>query len=107
MQLEAHVLQPLLLGRAVRLHPLAVVLAITTGIVLAGIVGGLLAVPIVALLNTAVRSLLSTDPEATYDALEVDDPAVPLYPAEADGPHLPHPGNPHLDDTAQIHDRPE
>ncbi|REE73267.1 putative PurR-regulated permease PerM [Rhodococcus wratislaviensis] len=104
MQLEAHVLQPLLLGRAVRLHPLAVVLAITTGIVLAGIVGGLLAVPIVALLNTAVRSLLSTDPEATYDALEVDDPAVPLYPAEADGPH---PGGPHLDDTAQTHDRPE
>ena len=42
MQLEGHVLQPLLLGRAVRLHPLAVVLAITTGIVLAGIVGGLL-----------------------------------------------------------------
>jgi hypothetical protein len=84
-----------------------VVLAITTGIVLAGIVGGLLAVPIVALLNTAVRSLLSTDPDATYDALEVDDPAVPLYPAEADGPHPPHPADPHLDDTAQTHDRPE
>ena len=117
MQLEAHVLQPLLLGRAVRLHPLAVVLAITTGIVLAGIVGGLLAVPIVALLNTAVRSLMSADPEATYDALEVDDPAVPLYPAEADVPHPPHPAHPrlddphfddpHFDDTAQTHDRPE
>jgi predicted PurR-regulated permease PerM len=89
MQLEAHVLQPLLLGRAVRLHPLAVVLAITTGIVLAGIVGGLLAVPIVAVLNTAVRSLLSGDPEATFDAIEVDDPAVPLYPAEPDEPDEP------------------
>lgn len=89
MQLEAHVLQPLLLGRAVRLHPLAVVLAITTGIVLAGIVGGLLAVPIVAVLNTAVRSLLSGDPEATFDAIEVDDPAVPLYPAEPDEPEEP------------------
>lgn len=58
MQLESHVLQPLLLGRAVRIHPLAVVLAITAGVVLAGIPGGLLAVPSVAVMNTAVRSLL-------------------------------------------------
>ncbi|WP_137723879.1 AI-2E family transporter [Prescottella subtropica] len=63
MQLEGHVLQPLLLGRAVRVHPLAVVLSITTGIVLAGIVGGLLAVPIVAFLNTAVRSLCADEPD--------------------------------------------
>ncbi|MFI0803286.1 AI-2E family transporter [Amycolatopsis lurida] len=39
MQVESHVLQPLLLGRAVRLHPLAVVLALATGLVTAGIVG--------------------------------------------------------------------
>src|SRR5204862_2609631 len=39
MQLEGHVLQPLLMGRAVRIHPLAVVLAIATGSVLAGIGG--------------------------------------------------------------------
>ena len=89
MQLEAHVLQPLLLGRAVRLHPLAVVLAITTGIVLAGIVGGLLAVPVVAVLDTAVRSLLSDDPEAAVDEIEVDDPSVPLYPARPDEPDEP------------------
>ena len=48
MQLESHVLQPFLLGRSVRLHPVAVVLAIAAGIVLAGIVGGLLAVPLIA-----------------------------------------------------------
>ncbi|MCJ0902010.1 AI-2E family transporter [Rhodococcus sp. ARC_M6] len=84
MQLEAHVMQPLLLGRAVRLHPLAVVLAITTGIVLAGIVGGLLAVPIVAVLNTAIRSLLADDPEAVYEQLHVEDPETPLYPAQPD-----------------------
>ncbi|KZF09903.1 AI-2E family transporter, partial [Rhodococcus sp. EPR-157] len=70
MQLEGHVLQPLLLGRAVRLHPLAVVLAITVGILLAGIVGGLLAVPIVAVLNTAIRSLLAEDPDEVYEQLE-------------------------------------
>lgn len=59
MQLEGHVLQPLLLGRAVTLHPLAVGVAITAGFLLAGIVGALLAVPLLAVLNSAVRSLLS------------------------------------------------
>jgi predicted PurR-regulated permease PerM len=48
MQLESHVLQPFLLGRAVRLHPLAVVLALATGLVTAGIVGALRAVPLLA-----------------------------------------------------------
>ncbi|RVW09562.1 AI-2E family transporter [Prescottella agglutinans] len=86
MQLEGHVLQPLLLGRAVRLHPLAVVLAITTGIVLAGIVGGLLAVPIVAFLNTAVRSLCAEDQEEAYETLTNADPSVPMFPAIPDEP---------------------
>ncbi|WP_233625262.1 AI-2E family transporter [Actinoplanes sp. ATCC 53533] len=57
-QLEGHVLQPLIMGRAVALHPLAVILAIATGIVVAGIVGGLIAVPLLAVLNTAVRYLV-------------------------------------------------
>lgn len=59
MQLENHVLQPLLLGRAVNLHPLAVVLAIATGVLSAGIVGALLAVPLLAVLNSAIGSLRS------------------------------------------------
>lgn len=63
-QLESHVLQPLVMGRAVAVHPLAVVLAITSGGVLAGIVGALLAVPVVAVLNSAIRVLLAPDPEA-------------------------------------------
>jgi predicted PurR-regulated permease PerM len=58
-QLEGHVLQPLIMGRAVALHPLAVILAITTGVVTAGIVGGLVAVPLLAVLNTAIRYLVS------------------------------------------------
>jgi len=57
-QLEGHVLQPLIMGRAVALHPLAVILAIATGIVVAGIVGGLVAVPLLAVLNTAIRYLV-------------------------------------------------
>ena len=51
-QLEAHVLQPFLLGRAVSVHPLAVILSIATGVIVAGIVGALIAVPTAAVLNT-------------------------------------------------------
>ncbi|MCF6513737.1 AI-2E family transporter, partial [Blastococcus sp. MG754427] len=53
MQLEGHVLQPLLLGRAVRVHPLAVVLAIAAGLLVGGIFGALIAVPTVACVNVA------------------------------------------------------
>jgi predicted PurR-regulated permease PerM len=56
-QLEGHVLQPLIMGRAVAIHPLAVIVAIGAGIVLAGIIGALVAVPIVAVLNTGIRHL--------------------------------------------------
>ena len=38
-QIESHLLQPLLLGRAVRVHPLAVILAIAAGIIVGGIFG--------------------------------------------------------------------
>lgn len=47
-QMEGNVLQPLLLGKAVSLHPLAVIFGITIGISVAGIVGALLVVPLMA-----------------------------------------------------------
>jgi predicted PurR-regulated permease PerM len=53
MQVEGHVLQPLLLGRAVRVHPLAVVLSIAAGLLIGGIFGALIAVPLVACANVA------------------------------------------------------
>lgn len=81
-QLEGHVLQPLVMGRAVSIHPLAVVLAIASGGVIAGIVGALLAVPTVAFLNSAVRVLLAKDPAAEEAELEARD--GPLVKAEAD-----------------------
>ncbi len=56
-QLEGHVLQPLIMGRAVAIHPLAVIIGIAAGVVLAGIVGALVAVPLIAVLNTAIRRL--------------------------------------------------
>jgi len=68
MQLEAHVLQPLVMGRAVSIHPLAVVLGIAAGGVLAGVVGALLAVPTIAFINSAARVLLAPDPRRREDA---------------------------------------
>ena len=57
-QIESHLLQPLLVGRVMRIHPLAVILAIAAGIILAGIIGGLIAVPTVAVLNAVSHHLL-------------------------------------------------
>ncbi|WP_406603908.1 AI-2E family transporter [Nocardia macrotermitis] len=84
MQLESHVLQPLLLGRAVRIHPLAVVLAITTGVVLYGLVGGLLAVPFAAVMNTAIHSLLSDSSEELYQELNSGTRRQPMFHARPD-----------------------
>jgi len=57
--LEGHVLQPFLIGKAVKIHPLAIVLAVSAGSLLAGIPGALFAVPMVAFLNVLLSSLLS------------------------------------------------
>jgi predicted PurR-regulated permease PerM len=70
-QLEGHVLQPLIMGKAVAIHPLAVIVAIAGGVVLAGIVGALVAVPLVAVLNTGIRRLAQARPEPPPDAVVV------------------------------------
>ncbi|PPB49644.1 AI-2E family transporter [Arthrobacter pityocampae] len=54
-QIEGHILQPLVMGPAVALHPLAVVLAVAGGTIVAGIPGALFSVPILAVLNASVR----------------------------------------------------
>ncbi|KRB77417.1 hypothetical protein ASE01_09385 [Nocardioides sp. Root190] len=56
-QLEGHVLQPFLLGRLVSLHPLGVILAIAGGVLVAGIAGALVAVPLAAAANAVVLHL--------------------------------------------------
>jgi putative heme transporter len=83
-QLEAHILQPLVMGRAVSIHPLAVVVAISTGGVLAGVVGALLSVPTVAFFNNAFQVLLAKDPSAA--AKETEDPEASIMQAEPDEP---------------------
>ncbi|OBF67230.1 AI-2E family transporter [Mycobacterium sp. 852002-51971_SCH5477799-a] len=86
-QIEAHLLQPLVMGRAVSIHPLGVVLAISTGGVVAGIVGALLAVPTVAFLNNAVQVLLAPDPSAEAEKQTEDaDEKAAILQAEPDEP---------------------
>ena len=62
MQIEGHVLQPFILGRAVRVHPLAVILSVAAGGMIAGIGGAVVAVPLVAVTNTVVGYLRSYSP---------------------------------------------
>jgi predicted PurR-regulated permease PerM len=67
-QIEGHVLQPFILGRAVRVHPLAVVLSVAAGGMVAGIGGAVVAVPLVAVTNTVVGYLRVYSQAHTQDS---------------------------------------
>ncbi|MFE1807225.1 AI-2E family transporter [Streptomyces sp. NPDC059533] len=115
-QIEGHILQPFILGRAVRIHPLAVALSVATGGLIAGIGGAVVAVPLVAVANTMIAHLRDqggedggptpepdAPPEATPDPDPERDlrlPATPVDPTES-GKSAEH-GTPDVDpDPAQ------
>ncbi|MGW5851773.1 AI-2E family transporter [Streptomyces sp. NPDC055254] len=57
-QIEGHLLHPLVMSRAVRLHPLVVAIAVVAGAIAAGVVGAVVAVPLVSVVwsvHTALR----------------------------------------------------
>jgi predicted PurR-regulated permease PerM len=54
-QIEGHVLQPLVVGRYVRLHPMAIALTLGAGAIIAGIPGAIFGVPLVASVNAAAK----------------------------------------------------
>ena len=85
-QVEAHVLQPFLMGRFVSVHPLAVIVAIAMGVIVAGVPGALIAVPLVASLNAVVQHLASYT-AVGEDAEEADDsdPGDGTLPDDASG----------------------
>ncbi|WP_306539456.1 AI-2E family transporter [Rothia mucilaginosa] len=56
-QVESHILQPLIMGKAVSLHPLAVIFSVAGGSMIFGAVGALFAVPTLAVVNSVVRYL--------------------------------------------------
>lgn len=65
-QLEGDLLQPIVMGRSLRLHPLVILVALTAGTVLAGVTGAVLAVPIAASLWGAVRVWDGPDTPARF-----------------------------------------
>ncbi|MCG7303954.1 MULTISPECIES: AI-2E family transporter [Micrococcaceae] len=67
-QLEGNLLQPLVMGSALRVHALVVLFALTAGTVLAGIIGALLAVPLTAAAWAAIK--VFTGRETKVDDLE-------------------------------------
>jgi predicted PurR-regulated permease PerM len=72
-QLEGHVLQPLVLGRFVSVHPLGVIVAIGCGVLVAGIAGALIAVPLAAVANAVITHLgRLSDPEYAARLEEID-----------------------------------
>jgi predicted PurR-regulated permease PerM len=73
-QIEGHVLQPFLMGRFVSLHPLGVIVAIGCGVLVAGIAGALVAVPLAAAGNAVVNHLASDpDPEDFESPVTTDE----------------------------------
>jgi predicted PurR-regulated permease PerM len=97
-QLESHVLQPILLGKAVAVHPLAVFVAITAGATLAGIPGVLFAVPVIAVANTVISYLVRGDaalPKGLVEHFEEKD--------DGDGEELTSDGERRVDDEAAAH----
>ncbi|MDM7887111.1 AI-2E family transporter [Curtobacterium sp. RHCJP20] len=79
-QLESHVLHPFLTGSAVRVHPLGVVLGVTAGTTIAGVVGAFFAVPFIATVNAMVHAAADwrpgEDPSDTPAAEDSDDREV-------------------------------
>lgn len=63
-QLEGHLLQPLVVGRIVKLHPLAIILVLAVGAIIAGIPGAIVAVPFAAVITYAWPVLRSDQRDA-------------------------------------------
>ncbi|MCC5580765.1 AI-2E family transporter [Microtetraspora sp. AC03309] len=82
-QLENHVLQPLIVGRAVDFHPLAIILVLGVGGVIAGIAGAAVAVPVAAVIYRVLQELLRREPPPP-----VGEPpqSPPLHPQGAEPP---------------------
>lgn len=70
-QLEGNLLEPLIVGRATRLHPLLVLASLTAGAVTLGILGAFLAVPVTASIVRAVSYVLERDPELDLTSEEL------------------------------------
>lgn len=78
-QFEHHILQPLFMGRVLRIHGLVIILALAAGATLAGVIGALLAVPLTAVGWTIYKALAESDAPGPEPAA----PAAPAGPGPA------------------------
>ncbi|HWS57909.1 MAG TPA: AI-2E family transporter [Actinotalea sp.] len=76
-QFEGHVLTPLVMGRQVSLHPVAVALVVTGGTLIAGILGAVIAVPIVAVAWSVFTRLRHLDPPSDFSTEDEPEPVDP------------------------------
>lgn len=84
-QTEGNLLEPLVMGRAVRLHPAVILVAVAAGTVLAGVAGAIVAVPTVAVAYRVITTLARTRNQADPKPLSPDPP-----PPDTDShPHAP------------------
>jgi predicted PurR-regulated permease PerM len=70
-QLEGNLLQPVIMGKALSLHPLVILLALTAGTILGGIIGAILAVPTASVIWTAIKEWQGDDPATELPAAAI------------------------------------
>ena len=80
-QIEGNVLQPYVVGRTVDVHPIAILLGITAGGVLAGIIGIMVAAPAVAVAGALLRTLREPPPEGSSRADQSSETSTATTPA--------------------------
>ncbi|WP_034647890.1 AI-2E family transporter [Cellulomonas sp. HZM] len=86
-QFEGHILQPLVMGRQVSIHPVVIALSVTAGTLTAGILGAVIAVPLVAVFWAIFSRLRTVDPPMTVDeAIEDNKPVEDDDEAREDAP---------------------
>lgn len=100
-QLEGHVFQPLIMGKQVSLHPVAVAVAVAGGTLIAGILGAVIAVPLVAVAWSVFSRLRTVDPPAALEDLD-----LMVATGSAADPSAPGTGAPTSDETDETTDEP-
>jgi len=87
---DGDVMQPLVMGKAVNLHPLAIIMVIAAGSIALGIVGALIAVPIAGAVYGVAKYLTGRDPNNPYPPTTPFDPNPPAtIPTSAQPPQVP------------------
>jgi len=92
-QLEDQVVMPLVIGRAVHLHPVVTIFAVLVGLSAWGVLGGLLAVPVAAALNVTLQELFPDGAASNGNGGGGPDPAVSAEASVAAGPGSAGPGS--------------